>query len=234
MKTAIILLGHVRTWEKTKDSFVSTFSHLNPDVFVSTYDRQYGYHPYIRGLTNYHSDEVLTEDQITNLFSGISDNIFLDITEAEMMDKFISQQQVLIHPEMKGIESSMSQFIKMKHAVDNLIEIEKEKNIKYDCIIKTRCDILYEDGLNFSVNDNEVLVDSCNVFPNDCFIMAKRNSFIEISNFMVDEFYKFTNPTSNQNPPHIMLLNAFNKSSLNIVSKKIMKSVMRINGEQYY
>jgi hypothetical protein len=51
---------------------------------------------------------------------------------------------------------------------------------------------------------------------------------------MVDEFYKFTNPTSSENPPHALLLNAFNSIKLEIISKKIMKSVMRINGEQKY
>jgi hypothetical protein len=234
MKTAIILLGHVRTWEKTKESFISTFSNLNADIFVSTYDRQYGYHPYIRGVTNYHGDEVLSEPTIESLFSGLSSNVYVDVTEAEMMDKYISQQQSIINPSMRGIQSSMAQFIKLKHAIDNLIEVENEKNIKYDYIIKTRCDILYENDLNFSIDNNQVLVDSCNVFPNDCFIMADRNSFIEISNFMVNEFYHFTNPTSNEKPPHTLLLNAFNNSSLNIVSKKIMKSVMRINGEQFY
>lgn len=234
MKIALILLGHVRTWEKTKDNFISTFTHLNPDVFVSTYDRQYGYHPYIRNVTNYHSDEILTEESTEKLFSGLSPNTFLDITNAESMDRYISQQQSLINANMRNMESSLAQFVKLKHAVDNIIEVENAKNIKYDVIIKTRCDILYEDNIDFSINENEVLVDSCNVFPNDCFIMAHRDNFIEISKFMVDEFYDFTNPTSGQKPPHTLLLNAFNKNSLNVVSKKIMKSVMRINGEQFY
>jgi hypothetical protein len=234
MKIAVIISGHVRTWENTKESFIKTFSDLSPDVFVTTYNKQYGYHPYIRGVTGYHDDVILNDEYITKLFKNVGVKTYVDITDSDMMDSYIKQQMMTIHPDMRNMESSLAQFYKLQHAVNSIIDIEKENDFKYDCIIKTRCDLLYEEDLEFSVGSNQVLIDNCNVFPNDCFIMANHDDFIRISNFMVDEFYKFSNPTSSEKPPHTLLLNAFNSVGVEIISKKIMKSVMRINGEQKY
>jgi hypothetical protein len=44
MKTAIILVGNVRTWEECKENFITTFGG-DVDIFVSTYNKQYAYHP---------------------------------------------------------------------------------------------------------------------------------------------------------------------------------------------
>ena len=240
MKTAIIIAGHVRTWEKTKESFIKTFSTLSPDVFVTTYNKQYGYHPlynnghYIKGVTGYNDDNILDDKSITNLFKNVGEKTYVGITDSNIMDSYITQQVMEIHPNMRNMESRLAQFYKIQYAVNSIIDVETQNDFKYDCIIKTRCDLLYEEDLEFSVGSNQILIDNCNVFPNDCFIMANRDDFIKISNFMVDEFYNFSNPTSSEKPPHTLLLNAFNSIGVEIISKKIMKSVMRINGEQKY
>jgi hypothetical protein len=234
MKTAIIIAGHIRTWEKTRDSFLKIFSHLSPDVYVTTYDKQYGYHPHIKGLTGYHEDVILDEESVINSFKGVGVNTYVDITDSDMMDSYIAQQKVAIHPRMQNMENSLGQFLKLQHAVNSIIDIETQNNFKYDYIMKTRADALYEDNVQLSLTEKEVLIDIGNTFPNDQFMMANHDDFIGISNFMVNEFYNFTVPSSSQSPPHTMLLNAMNSQGVTITSKKILRSILRINGEQKY
>jgi hypothetical protein len=100
--------------------------------------------------------------------------------------------------------------------------------------MKTRADALYEDNVQLSIKEKEILIDIGNTFPNDQFMMANHDDFIGISNFVVNEFYNFTVPSSSQSQPHTMLLNAMNSQGVTITSKKILRSILRINGEQKY
>jgi hypothetical protein len=79
MKTAILLVGNIRTWSYCKENFIQTFGHLNPDIFVSTYNLQYNHHPYIRNLIGDNEDAWLTNEEIADIFSGINvKNISID------------------------------------------------------------------------------------------------------------------------------------------------------------
>jgi len=72
MKTAIIIIGHIRTWIECKDNFIESFGHLNPDVYVSTYDLQYNYHPAQQHWMANALDNHLTYEEINNLFNNIN------------------------------------------------------------------------------------------------------------------------------------------------------------------
>ena len=51
MKIAIILVGHIRSWEKCKQSFIDLFNKYDPDIYIYTYN-----------TLNYKSDTVLNEN----------------------------------------------------------------------------------------------------------------------------------------------------------------------------
>jgi len=71
MKTAVLLVGNVRTWEKCKDNFVEVFGKYNPDIFLATYDTRYGYHPAVRNRIGYYDDEILSRKEIADMFKGL-------------------------------------------------------------------------------------------------------------------------------------------------------------------
>lgn len=233
MRTAIILSGFVRTWEETASSFNSTFSHMNPDIFVTTYNKRYGYHPHIKNKINYYDDEYIDVQKIEGMFTSITPK-FVEVEDADILDKIIDDENKNMHPAMQGFNNSFGQARKLKLMVDYIQEYEKENNIVYDTIIKTRCDMLYHDNIDFNIASNEVLVDKGNVFPNDCVYMCNRDSFINATNYVFDEFYQYRNPKSSVAAPHGVLEAAFLNSNLKIITRPIMRSVLRVGGEDFY
>lgn len=233
MKTAIILCGYTRTWEKTIDSFKHTFDSMNADVFVTTYNKRYGYHPHIKSKTNFFTDELVTEDELVKAFEPINPK-WLEIEDADTLEKALEEENKNLHYKMRGFNNSLGQFRKLKLAVDYLQEYETNNNIKYDYIIKTRCDMIYYPETDFNINPSEALVDSSNVYPNDCIIKCERDDFVHIANYLYEEFYMFRDPRSDVAPPHGMLEAAFKSRNLNIITRKLMKSVLRATGEDFY
>lgn len=226
MKTAIILVGNIRTWEECKYSFIETFAHLNPDIFVSTYNLQYDHHPHIKGKIQDFDDCLLTNDHIVSMFNGFN------------VKGFCIEKDVNISEDLKRMNSNMSdleicyrQYRKFNIGIQMMKHFEKEGN--YDCVIKTRCDLIYE---KFDLNDlhNNIIIDSGNVFPNDCIFISNRDSMVSISNIMLNEFFEFKNKESNQNPPHGLLQGAIRQCGLTVQSQKIMNCVIRKGSKREY
>jgi len=134
---------------------------------------------------------------------------------------------------MRNLLTSFCQFRKTKLAVDNILEYEFKNNFKYDQIIKTRCDLIFNQTI-FNINDNEVLLDSGNVFPNDHIYLIKRDKFIEVTNFIINEFFNPLYNDSSKEAPHNLLKNALMHNKLRIKREKIVNHVLRINGPQHY
>lgn len=51
-KIAILLCGHIRTWEKCKNSFKNYFKDIDYDLYIHTYNNITNYHPHFRGYSN--------------------------------------------------------------------------------------------------------------------------------------------------------------------------------------
>lgn len=232
MKVAVLVIGNFRTWEQCKENFKKTFSFLKPDYFMSTYDLQYNYHPYIKGFTQFNEDYVLNKKNILNSFDEFKPKD-VSIEKWDIVSSFINEENKKFHESMKNIDSCYSQYRKLKLSLQMIKNHEERENFKYDYIIKTRFDIIHKSFFPVS-DDKEILIDSGNVFPNDCFFMANRDSVFEMSDFMYNEFYKATKEDSGKNPPHGLLLNAINNSNLKIRSEKIMDHVIRATMIQNY
>lgn len=233
MRLAIILTGHIRTWEKTKDSFVKSFSKFNPDVFLTTYDKKYGFAPYIRDLTKYYEDEDISEEQIRTMFDGIN-LVNLTVDSSEEMDKYIDKIKDDIKIKYENIASFYPQFYKLRREFDVLREYEKLHNFNYDVIIKTRCDLVYND-FGAELTPNNVLIDKGNVFPNDVILISTRNNMEKIIKFIPDEFFNPKNLSlSGQWPPHSIVNAAFQNANLIPVQLDIVDYVARMNLNQKY
>jgi len=236
MKTAILLNGNVRTIDQCKNSILSCFKHLNPDYYACTYFNQFGYHPFVKGSIGYHEDPVLSEKEINDKFIDFNLKSIL-IEDIFEINSFYKAEENKFHPNMKGLESSFLQYAKFKKGLELINKFEIEHNIQYDIIIKTRCDLFHSDIVKqISLNDlaQKLIISSGNVFPNDCILISSKNNIFKIIDFMIEEFYKYTNANSNQMAPHGLLLAAAQSIPLSIDSYKIMEYVVRANQIQYY
>lgn len=220
MRTAVILIGNVRTWDVCKQNFLETFGPLSPDIYVITYNKRYNYHPHIQNVIGDWEDYAMTNDEVVDMFRDINprmvavDSKYDIVAPDDVADKFKS------HP------STCYQFIKMYQALSYACEQERINNFKYDTIIKTRCDIIYNPIDLTNVKDH-VIVDSGNVFPNDCVIAASRDNMIRVVNFGIEEIHNPIYQESDQQPPHGLLHCAIKHSELPIETQKIMRHVVR-------
>lgn len=227
MRTAIILVGNIRTWDQTKSSFIETFGHLNPDIFISTYNLQYGYHPVVMSRINDFNDVVLSNTDIEKLLYGFN------VKSLSINDYNYESPQV--HNYFKFLNANYyDQYLTFNKGIYNMIDYEIKNNFKYDIVIKTRFDMVYN-PINFINLHDSIIIDSGNVFPNDCILITNRDSMVKISDFMVNEFLdpRFTYNSSDA-IPHKVLHNAILYNDLMIVQQDIMDYVMRKNMKKHY
>lgn len=225
MKTAIFLVGNIRTWELTRDSFIGMFSNLNPDIFISTYRHQYGYHPYIQSRINDGSDILLSNDEIVNMFRGLN-------CEIAIRDYITDDIKSQFSPNFQNIDNCTGQVFGLATSV-HMMEQRENNQFKYDMIIKTRCDLLYN-PFEFNLNDKKIIIDAGNVYPNDCIIISTRDNMVEMSKFMMNEIHDPIYSDSHLQPPHKLLECACRHLNLEIESHRIMQGVLRKNGEVHY
>jgi hypothetical protein len=225
MKVAILLVGNVRSWELCKENFKEVFSHLNPDVYISTYDLQYDHHPYIQGVIQDADDSILSNEEIEKMFSDI-DVKSLDIECSKDVVNLIK-----LHDSFLQTGSSFSQWRKFQKAMQQLDSVGEE----YDCVIKTRCDIMHNtvDFTNIDLS-NTIIIDSGNVFPNDCFFATNQESMKNIANFIISELEDPRFSDSHISPPHNLFKNAIVEGGLNVNAQKIMNCVIRKNAIKFY
>jgi hypothetical protein len=237
MKTAIILNGHIRTFDRVKERFIKVFGGLNPDIFVTTYDNRFGYAPYIQQIQNFYEDYVLEEKQINEMLVGLN-IIDIVIDNNEAMDKKVTEEYPSIKMKFKDFpdfwHSCYSQYRKLKLGFNMIKDYETKNNFKYDMIIKTRFDLMFYENMNFSVGKNDVLIDSGNVSPNDVFFMCERDKMFHVIDFIYNEFFELTDPDSERWPPHSILASAFRSANLNVISRPLIEYVERFTIKQKY
>lgn len=226
MKTAVILAGHLRTWEQVKESFKIFMSNIDYDLFVTTYNNQYGYHPHIKEFINFYDETEIEVNE--NLFENLNLKSLV-IDDPNDIKQVYSNST--IHSDMQ-FENCFCQFYKINNILKNIENFEKENNFKYDFILRTRPDVVYNDIS--IINDNDVIVTEGNIFPNDWFVLCDRDSFFKISKNIIDEFYTNSFGDSHIELPHKLLYNSIIANGLSIKKQPIIKYIMRANGPQYY
>jgi len=228
MKVAIHIIGNIRTWDTCQHEFKKALGGINADLFVSTYDVKYGYHPYIQGRINDSTEEVYTEpEQIVELFKPYN-------LKSIAIDNFqeFSTKSFDFDDRFKHLHGNcFNPVYKLKQSLDMMTKYEEDNGFKYDVVIKTRSDIIYFDDIDLSFNKGQIVIDSGNVFPNDWIFVTDRDSAINISNFLVNEFFNPVYPDSEQEPPHRFYLNAMRHHNLDIQKRDIAKFLLRKNGE---
>jgi hypothetical protein len=234
MKTAILIVGNLRTWDKCKENFKQVFNHINSDVFVSTYDIQYNYHPAQMRWMGGDSDVYLTDDEIKSKFYDINVKGFNIESYNDILSLFKTETLMSIDDKFKDDLHSYLQYKKIKNAFNIMNEYELNNKFKYDMVLKIRSDI-HHNTINFEMNvDNSIIISNGNVYPNDVFFSCSRNNFESIIDFIMKEFHNPIYENSHIQPPHTLLLNAIKHFNIDIKTYDIMNHVVRKTGIQYY
>lgn len=226
VKIAILLCGHIRTWEKCKETFIKIFDKYDADIFIHTYYTQNGYHPYIKEVYNLQDDKKeLLPQEFYKLFENLNIKD-LCIENQEEIDKEIREN---FKNPIKPFYDIIAQYRKILLCNNMRKEYEIKNNIKYDIIFKTRFDLMYDINFNFddifnqlllsniqselieSVNDdNDIAIIDIGVYPSDMIIIGNHRSMDKIPEKMLSIYtdinekdkYKQNDETIN---PHTLL-----------------------------
>lgn len=141
-RTAILLCGHLRTYDKTTHSFINAFSELDYDVFCHTWDTKGHNSPVWWSENGDNNNEPVTNIDTNNL------RVFYKPKKLviEKQNQFISANENF--KSYKGYNSVKNMWETVWHCNQLRLQYEKEANIHYDCILKTRYDIIYDEVLN--------------------------------------------------------------------------------------
>ena len=225
LKVAILLCGHIRTFEQCKDDFVKIFG--NYDVFLDTYDKKYGYHPYIKSVLKYEEDEEMDSKQIEDAFDGVNLKRWSVENQTEV-DAEVKEISNGFDKKMQPFLEGYCQYRKAARCIDLMKEYEEANGFVYDICIKMRMDIICRPIILESVPVNTVIVDQNNVFPSDCITIGSRDVIVKLPLLVMQE-YTTPLPESEMAPPHGVFYNVVNFHLKCVFSKQnIITKLMRV------
>jgi len=213
MKIAVLLPGHIRAWEYCKSNFMETIydTRHNIDVFVDTYTDIF------RNDYSLHKENemgiIKNEDQVLSLFSGIN-----------VVD-FKIENQIPGDPEIMQIR-------KILRIVKAYEQYEKLHG-KYDLVIRSRCDLLLNDKLDYEVifnnckNSRLIYIGNGAVHmpTNDMFAICSTETFKLYGNRFTDDRI----PVEYRNKVHITMQEIGRIHNVSY-SQTIAISVVRLGG----
>lgn len=157
MKIALCLSGHLRTFEQTQNS-LSQFilKKYNPDIFIHTWDK-------LGFACNYKSDRFLHDT--SNKLSQI-ERLYRPKKIIVESSKFIEQLKLEADeyaPHLKHAPKHVGHMASMFYKIYACNELRKnfelENNCKYDCIIRSRPDLMFSKQLYLpNLEDNAVWI----------------------------------------------------------------------------
>lgn len=221
MKIAVLLPGHIRTWDYCKENFINTIYDTNHkiDVFVDTYNEIF--------RTDYplHDEDkmniVKSDEEIFSLFEGIN---VVDFKIETQLSKDPSAMQ-------------MNKILKITKTYE---EYEKKYG-KYDLVIRSRFDILLDKKINY-----EKILYRCKdkkIIYNEKIIDKQKNSkIVYIGNGAVhrpendmfaicdtDTFKIYGKRFLQHSGPHESMIHIANKYNI-LYSQTIGISIVRLGG----
>ena len=234
MRIGVLLVGNVRTIDACASSLKTFLSANSADVFVGTYDLRYGYHPCVSQSTGFISDEILSREQISELLKPLSPIKILVDEHSEYIKK---KSSCIGKGFMKHEHASLMQFFKLQDILCQLKQHEVSVGVRYDVLVKTRCDLFYNDSISFELTTkNSIAIDEGNVFPNDCTFFGNRDCIESIIDSLVS-ICRTTDDrsgTATKDIPHGLLSKAVEIVGAIFVELPLIRSVMIWNAEVKY
>jgi hypothetical protein len=172
------------------------------DVFIAYYNTKYGYHPYIKGMLGFDTDEYIATHNFNIDISNVVDvtHGLSDVVDTTNFDK-----------NMKEIYHGYSQYNIFSICLDMMEKYEKVNNVTYDVIIKSRMDVMISPSTLVSCVENidrnyVYLNNKETTFPADHIFIACRNDIINLPNFVKQMYIKPDSYKCWEQPPHGVLL----------------------------
>jgi hypothetical protein len=195
MKIAVLMCGHIRTF--CSDHIKSLYS--NPEneihIFVHTYTKRYGYHPWIKGTLNL-SDEINNTPILESEIKQMIPESKVVVIEDELSEEDV--QDLHMYPFLLDI---YSQIRKIKLCNELRQKYERDNNIKYDLIFRTRPDVNHPDNILIQtpIEDNTIYVPECDctLSPSDLCYMGSPSSMDYLIDKLSSKYkqYKFIYPS---------------------------------------
>ncbi len=225
VKTAILLVGNLRTWDMCRDNFISVFGEHRPDVFVTTYDMQYAYHPYIKQSLNFYEDQMLTNDSIMSKFAGLN----LVGVRIDEISTYVERnvKPFISNRFPKDAFLSLSQYFKLHDGLKMVQDHEQAIGEKYDVIVKTRFDVLHDRYSVPPVDKIHIDGSGAGVFPCDWIFACSRENALKMDSFIVEEMKDMKNETSLVDLPHKLFLNGIVSTKAELVPMPLIKGIVR-------
>lgn len=218
MKIAVLLCGHVRSWNK--QYFINSFG-TDFDVFIHTYNNVLVYHPFIENqICLNDNNEKLSIEKIIDII-GLKPKIII----VEDQDKLNTvSKDYPLNP------TSYYEYRKFKLCNDLRLAYEKENNFKYDVVIKTRFDIIYSLTLPMMLDrlknkEHIYISEGPSVYPCDQIFIAKEELITNLANSLIDMTYK--KKIKNKIPSHEWLL--FNSGGILEILYGLQTHIITIN-----
>jgi hypothetical protein len=154
LKIAIQLCGNLRTFEKTIESFKKAFDGLDIDIFCHTWN------------TLGHIDNVWWSQDGDGKIKGVDQEVLNKVINFYSPKKILVDRSNSYNPPFvewsKGYNAVKNQWDSNYRCNELRKQYEKEMNIKYDLVIKTRCDILFEESFKEILNNYTSMKDKNN------------------------------------------------------------------------
>jgi hypothetical protein len=193
---------------------------------VQTYDKQYAYHPYIQKTTNFYEENTLDAETIRGLFSGVN---VQGLVVSELDSYVDTQVKPFISDKFPdGAHLSLSQYFSLHDALGMVADMESLKNKKYDCIVKTRFDVLHND-FSLDCSALEICVDAhgAGVFPCDWTVIATRDNMFSVDEFIMSEIRDMKHDSSTIDLPHKLFLNGMLFTGAKVRTMPLIKGIVR-------
>ena len=197
MKVAVLLCGNIRSWNV--ESFIKTFepsTNTEVDFFIHTYNNILMYHEYIEKVVGVQdNNKKLSTEQVINII-GLEPKAIV-VEDQDDIEP--------VSPDFPINPDTYYQYRKFKLCNDLRLKYEKENNINYDIVIKTRFDIDYSINLQTMLERNEdngsvYISGGPSIFPCDQIFIAKGDLITDLTNDLL-------NMGDNENPPSVLLKN---------------------------
>lgn len=249
-KIAVLICGHLRTWDKCRDNFIKSMGDADYDVFVHTYTKVKSYHPYIRDTYKVQNDDLMNSTDEIQTSIGIpckrieiedESNAMTEVKEVEKKDLQCYQWsnydpyhdlQVL---KGKGISiRTYFQYRKIRLCNELRKEYERSANIKYDYVFKIRPDLNFESisaPINLILNNIKgqkgvVWISPAGCQPSDRVYLCESNDMDRLINGLGSAVL----PTDREYNPHEYLAIAVSQSGLRFGHIREMHSLNPIIG----
>lgn len=180
MRIGILICGHIRTFNQCIDNFKAMLINNDNeiDIFLHLYNNIYN------------TTKIYENYEILKMFDGLNiiNYSFEDINDIIVND--IKDNNINMYQQQR----------KISLCKDLLVNHMKLTGIKYDLIIKTRADIIYEDIINYSeiyekVHNNETIIYTSNLTGYNSDILAISNANVMINKYcnLIDTYREALN-----------------------------------------